>query len=362
MTTSKALGRSMLLASLVAISTLLSIEKKGNAMKSSPTNRMTELFETTKTICIGRFVLDVPAESEVIFGPARLPYLIELRSNAVSDFDEVIAGRLKEITLNDLPRARGPLIKPDSMFGKVINGAVNNQRIVFGASKGIGSFYSIESIQMVGHSLYVQSTMAYGDDYRESIAQLNAVAPLLQPRRDDEVPTVPGVCLEGAFINEPGTPIYEAVSLGVRLRKYPDVHLSLEMTKKFLKVEGDSLEARANEAEKDARRSGAGSWYDRVKVFRRGERKIGQWSGSEYLARKPAIGQVHDSHEFAYFSHGESGNPMVPALDIELDTGVKNNKVGGMQTSITDDEAIYLWDKITSSLRPRPTSGGHARK
>jgi hypothetical protein len=65
------------------------------------------------------------------------------------------------------------------------------------------------------------------------------------------------------------------------------------------------------------------------------------------------IGKVHESHEFAFFSHGEPGNPMVPTLDIELNTGVNDGKAGGMQTSISDEEALYLWDKITTSIRPR---------
>jgi hypothetical protein len=131
------------------------------------------------------------------------------------------------------------------------------------------------------------------------------------------------------------------------------VLFSIEMIKKDRRVAGDSLEARAAAAETDARRSGAGSWYDRVLIFRRGERRIGRWTGSEFLARKPMIGKVHESHEFAYFSHGEPGNSMVPTLDIELNTGVNDGKAGGMQTSISDEEALYLWDRITSSIRPR---------
>jgi hypothetical protein len=73
--------------------------------------------------------------------------------------------------------------------------------------------------------------------------------------------------------------MYEAISLGVRLRKFPDVLFSIEMIKKDRRVEGDSLEARAEAAETDARRSGAGRWFDQVSIFRRGERRIGGWIG-----------------------------------------------------------------------------------
>jgi hypothetical protein len=340
-------------ASFVGALVFVSTTNRGLAMKPNPTNRMESLFQATKTICVGRFVMEIPTESEVIYGPTRLPYLIELRSSSVEELAAALEERLKEINTDDRLRARGPLMKPDSVFGTVLNGFVENQKIVFGAAKSPGSFYSIESYQMVGQNIYVQSTTAYGDDYKEAVAQLNVIAPLMHPRSEDEIPSVPGICLEGAFINEPLSPMYEAISLGVRLRKFPDVLFSIEMIKKDRRVEGDSLEARAEAAETDARRSGAGRWFDQVSIFRRGERRIGGWIGSEFLARKPMIGKVHESHEFAFFSHGEPGNPMVPTLDIELNTGVNDGKAGGMQTSISDEEALYLWDKITTSIRPR---------
>ncbi|MGW8389319.1 T6SS immunity protein Tli4 family protein [Pseudoduganella sp. HUAS MS19] len=336
-------------------------ENKGREMDQAFTNRIVGLFGATRTVCVGRVVLEVPADSDVTYGPARLPYPIERWPGHGERFDEILNKRLVEIA-QDGSRARGPLAMNDSMFGKAINGSVADQRIVFGAAKATGSFYSIESIQKVGQDLYMQKTTAYGNAYQEAVTQLNRVAPLLRPRLEDEVPSEPGICLDGAFIMAPPSSLYEAVTLGVRLRRFPDVHFSIEMITKDQNVEDDSLEARTAAAEIEARRLGAGVWYDRVKIFRRGARKIGSWMGSEFLARKPGIGHVKGSHEFAYFSHGEPGNAMTPAIDIELDTGVKGNKASGMESSLTDEEALYLWDKITSSIRPWPFVASQRRK
>jgi len=41
-------------------------------------------------------------------------------------------------------------------------------------------------------------------------------------------------------------------------------------------------------------------------------------------------------------------------LDLSLHTGVKGNTTGGTRPSITDDEAVLLWDRLTTSVRPRP--------
>ncbi len=324
-------------------------------------NRLIELFKSTRIVCVGRILLDLPADVDVIYGPARLPYLIGRRPGGGSTLDAAIEERMAEIMEDDRPRIRGPLKEQDSMFGKVVKGAVTEQHIVFGAGKSTGSFYSIESFQKVGKDLYVQRTTAYGDDYRQAVGQLNLIASQIRPRADDEVPSEPGICVDGAFINEPSAPIYEAVTLGVRLHQFPDVHFSLELIKKDRKTEQDSLEYRLAEAERITKASGGSAWYRRVRVIRRGQRMVGKWSGYEYLAWKPMIGSVMESHEFAYFSHGEPGNSLLPTLDIALDTGVKGNKASATQSSITDEEALYLWDKILSSIRLRPIRNSVAK-
>jgi hypothetical protein len=324
------------------------------------TNRLIDLFKTTRTICAGRFILDVPAESDVIYGPARLPYMVERRRGVGGQLNELVEERRREIMTDDSPRARGPLKKSDSMFGKVVSGAAPDQWLLFGAGKATGSFYSIESLQRVGQDLYVQKTAAYGDAYREVIQKLNLIASNLLPRGDEEVPIEPGICFDGAFVKEPSSPIYEAVTLGVRLRQLPDVHFSIEWIKKQRRVDADSLEARIEDAAKIANSSGALAWYKQVKVLRRGKRTIGGWKGYEYLARKPARDQVMDSHEFAYFSHGEANNPLLPTMDVALDTGVRGNKANAVHPSITDEEALYLWDKLLSSIRPRPVGNPSA--
>jgi hypothetical protein len=39
-----------------------------------------------------------------------------------------------------------------------------------------------------------------------------------------------------------------------------------------------------------------------------------------------------------------------------MQTGVANNAAGATKPSLTDEEAIAVWDKITSTIRVRPTS------
>jgi hypothetical protein len=334
---------------------------KGRPMATMETNRLTRLFEKTKTVCIGRFILDVPYESHVIYGPARLPYLIERVNGKGDNFDQVIQERRRAILTEDSKLAWGDLVKKDSLLGKVIDGRARSQKIIFGVSRASGSNYMLESYQRVGSDIYVQEITLYSKRFEKEVAELNLIAPLLVPRADDQLPQGPGVCFDGAFLQEPAEPIYEYVTLGVRLNEFKDVHFSIEMTKKDQLVESDALEPRIRRAEVEARKSGAGNWYDRVKVFRRGVRNVGSWAGYEYLAWKPAIGEENDSHVFAFVSQGTPSNPMLPVLDVGLDTGVKDNATSGAKPSITNEEALYLWDKLTNSIRPRPIQGSNSK-
>lgn len=326
----------------------------GGIMEKRNTDRVAKLFERTKTICIGRFLLDAPFESQVIYGPAELPYAIERLIGRGPDFDDVIRERQRAILGEDRKLASGELAKEGSLLGNVVDGKVPSQKIVFGVARASGSHYMLESYQQVGNDLYVQEVASYGDGYANELAELNSISPLLVPRHDDKVPSEPGICLDGAFLAEPAQPIYEYVTLGLRLNGFNDVHFSIEMTKKDQLVESDALEPRVRRAEVEARKSGAGKWYDRVKVFRRGYRSIGSWTGYEYLAWKPAFGKSGESHVFAFVSHGEPSNPMLPVLDLSLDTGVRGNETSGTRPSLTDDEAVYVWDKLISSIRQRP--------
>jgi hypothetical protein len=326
----------------------------GDAKEEQGSNRMGKLFEHTKTVCIGRFLIDVPVEAKLVYGPAELPHPIARIVGRGARFDDVIKQRKAEIENARRKYALGSLAQEGSLLGKVLDGRGSSQKVLFGLSRESGSNYVLESYQAVGDDIYVQEVVPYGKDYNEELDELNAISHLLVPRQEDEIPSGQGICLDGAFIIDPARPIYEHVTFGIRFATFKDVHFSIEMTKKDILVASDALEHRIRRAEAEARKAGEGKWYDKVKVFRQGQRNIGTWSGYEYLAWKPPLGEAPESHVFAYVSQGTPSDPFHPVLDIALDTGVKGNQPNGTVPSITNEEAIYLWDRLTASLRPKP--------
>lgn len=309
--------------------------------------RLQPLFEHTKTVCIGQFIVDVPATASVVYGRAEVDFPIQYYQGEGDKVEQHVKAQLLEVEKDrDYLREGSEFVGKGSLFGKVIDGVVPGQKLVFGSKDHV--FYSIESFIPVGKDLFVQrATSAVST--AGSVKSLNTAASLLRLRAPDEVPAEPGACIEGGFVA--WKPEFERASVGIRLKEFPDVHFSVEVIKNqdYL-VESSALEPRLDRAAKEG-----GPWYWRVKFFRRGPRQLGAWKGFEALARKPAQLKNTESHEFAFISLGALRDSLQPELDVKLDTGVKDDQTASVKPSITDEEAVGLWDKLIGSIRVRPT-------
>jgi hypothetical protein len=339
--------------------------KRPNMTDLSP--RLQPLFEKTRTVCFGRFVIEVPATATVVYGPAHVSMPIERYPGEGSRLAESVAEREQMLK----SEARYPKSQGLNLYVKTLDGVMPGQKIVIGYETFSSPFYKVESLLNIGEDLFVQRMQAYpkkkeGEQSElwsttEAIANLNMIAQRLRTRAADEVPTEPGICIDGGFVSEPPQYVYEWITLGVRLKEFPDVHFSISVTKKDILVESDAIEPRLKRAEKDAHKRGQGEWYSRIQFFRRGTRQLGDWTGFEVLARMPAQENVSERHEFAFLSQGVPKDPFKPVLDIKLDTGVKKNTAAGAPPSLSDEEAVALWDKLISSIRVRPTGAAPAK-
>ena len=75
------------------------------------------------------------------------------------------------------------------------------------------------------------------------------------------------------------------------------------------------------------------------------------------VARKPAYNGDSEAHEFHFHSLGALHDPLQPQIDVRLDSGVKSNKTARTKPSVTDEEAVALWDKLIDTIRVRQTVG-----
>lgn len=324
-------------------------------------SRLQPLFEKTTTQCFGRFVIDIPSTATVVYGPAEIEFPIEYHGGKENTIEQRVAEALSKAEKNRDYFMPGEVAK-FPLFGKVIDGSIPGHKIVFGSTNQVG--YSIASFVPVGDDLFIQRTngvLPAEDEIKPVIERLNKIASLILPRSAGETPDESGSCFEGGFVASPLQ--YEKATLGVRLKEFPDVHFSIEVHKNQDRlVESSGLELLLERAERQANLEGLGAIYARIKTIRRGPRKLGNWTGYEIVARKPAYKHDTDAHEFRYHSLGAVNDPMQPELDVRLYTGVKNDRQASVRPSLTDDEAEALWDKLIGSIRIRSTGDSKSSK
>lgn len=286
----------------------------------------------------------------VVFGPAEAGPEISYLPGEGDQIARHLTRNLVEVEIN-----RKYLDKDETarlpLFGKVIDGIVPGQKIVLDSKDGVG--YYINSYVPVGVGLFVQHVgSVMHQDF--NVALFNDVASQLRLRPDDEIPAESGTCIAGGFL--PMALEYERVTLGVRLKEFPDVHLAIEVHKNQDRLdEGGRLDLMLKDGEESAKQQGKGALYARIETFRRGARQLGPWKGFEMVARKPAYMDDTAAHEFRFQSLGEVNDPLQPRLDLRLDSGVKNNRTARTKPSLTDEEAVALWDKLIGTIRVRQT-------
>lgn len=326
--------------------------KRLNMTPLSP--RLEQVFTKTKTVCFGRFVIDVPATATVVFGRMTVNYEIDHYPGEAGMADKHIATRLAKID-EDAYRNK-KMNTPGSLYRQVLDGGIAGQKTFVGADS---DSYQIYSYVPVGADLFLFETSSNSLDtkiIKQEIADLESVARQLRARAEDEVPAEPGICLAGGFINM--NPEFENISMGVRLAEFPDVHLSISTLKNnFDASDSTKLETRLKAAEREAGQDGLRGLYSSIKFFRRAPRKIGDWDGEEALARMPSEkGKGESHHQFLFYAVGAKNDIMRPIADVKLDTGVDGNETGAKPPSLSDEEAVALWDKLTGSIRGRPTA------
>ncbi|AEG70715.1 T6SS immunity protein Tli4 family protein [Ralstonia solanacearum] len=348
--------------------------RKPNMTELSP--RLQPLFEKTKTVCFGRFLIDVPATATVVFGPVSANDRIERLPDEGDKLGEYVAKREAELKAQDrYGEKRDDLTR----YKETLDGAVPGQKIVVGFKNFAGSFYKVESYIRLGHDLYIQETEAPVEPYKlasqeskksviaslsDAIEDLNVTARNLHARAEDGIPAAPGVCLDGAFLDDSsGWLTHETIPFGIRLKEFPDVHFSIQTIRnQGSLIESSALEPRLKQAEENANRMGGGGWYRRIKMLRRSDRQIEGWTGYEALDHVPEQEDVSGHHDFKFMGLGHPTDPLKPELDVQMQTGVADNMIGKHRPSISDEEAVALWDKLTSTIRVRPVGGSGSGK
>jgi hypothetical protein len=349
---------SLVSAALIAkdVSPAPSTHREGRVGHS--TNKIRELFTNTKEVCVGRYLIEVPKNSIVVYGPASVPYPIKRYPDQADSFKQIVEGLVKDSIARKSKFPIGPASSPGSVVGTVLDGFSERNKVVFGVEELTGAYYAIHSVILVGKDVYVQEHSYYGDpaEMGKIVEEMKTIAANIVPRAMDGPPPSAGICIDGALVLGEMPLHHERTTVGIRLAEHNDVHLSVDMTLKDRLVDSDSLEVQLKSGEENAKAEGRGEWYSRIKFIRRSKRQVAGWDGYEVLARRPPQGKFNSTHEFSFVSQGEPRNPHLPVINLDLYTGMRDNAAGVGIPSLSDDETVELWDRLTKSIRPFATA------
>ena len=328
-----------------------------------PNPKIEALFKKTQPVCFGRFIIDIPASAQVNWGPTTVEDTISTYTDQGAWLPKAIKEKVAEI------EAERHLEEPSMLIG-VFEGAQPPDKIVVGYSSfETSGLVQLHSYMRRGKHVFVQSAPVavledlpggQGEDknsYKKYVEGMQDIGRRLRVREESEIPSESGLCIEAGFVGDGAKPDFEMVSIGFSFPEYPDVRFSVRTSKTDRPNETNSLAWSLDKGQAFAEASGKGSLYSRIKILRRGERQMAGWEGEEALARMPRVSdEIPSVHEFLFKSIGVAHDALRPQIDMELSTGVDLDTKSSNQPSLTDEEAVALWDKLTSSIRVRPVS------
>lgn len=320
---------------------------------------MAKMTDKRKTVCAGRYLIDVPAQATVGFSGGMLDGF-EIAAVAESEvaFHRRLAAREGEIEWHDAG--------DDNDAGMVeardirIPGMVGRTRI-FGRSRGYlmegDRRVAMESVSVETHahmggysvSLSAGSTEASAADAAE------ALLARLRLRGDDEIPAVPGFCVwRGVFVEPLPPHKNEHMAMHLGVPDHPDLALVL------FSIGGGNPEAGLLARVGRMGAIGSADELLRVSKLRSNKRSINGLDGEEVVERVREI-NLTTGYAFNWETQGVMDDPLHPYLSLEMQTGV-SRRPGGQPTatSLHEDALLALWDSIASSIRLRKSGAPQA--
>ncbi|MGI4844148.1 MAG: T6SS immunity protein Tli4 family protein [Janthinobacterium lividum] len=316
-----------------------------------------EMTEKMKTVCIGRMLIDLPQETEfnVFLGSVRA-FSISADPESAEAFDARMTQREAEIRAKpDWNEGNKNLelvreVKTENgLRGKIF---MHGRRVFDGwqLNGDKRERYHFEDLtleaQLHGNGISVEVS---GDEFLpEALENLIKLVTQIVVNPDNRIPTEPGFCLDRVYVREPLAAAYgERVVLMAGLPSHPDIDIKFDTTAGLDPVDKGLLERAA------ASHARAGPLISaRFTNLRAAPRTIGGLTGDELVERV-----IEENFAIVYGFRweviGTEDNVYVPTVELTMKTGSGEHEP--VRSSLSEPAAIVLWDKISSSIRIRPT-------
>lgn len=293
--------------------------------------------------------MEIPAEAQLVWGTASFPSEVEVFPGGLDASKQRIANDIAKLKEDD---------KTVEITYNQAGPIENSWQIRYYPGKNAKSvgLYFFNTYINKGELTFVLSGSLKGQTEEAAAARQAIRAKSLGLRTPDEIPAEPGYCIEHGFMIGTSYKDQEMVNVGIVFPSLPDVSFSVSSNKnaygdytpeEFEKIQRPklSLLARIKAAQDDQ-----GVYYPSRTVLREGKRNVQHWHGEESLIRRK-----DGTHDFEWALVGTPRDVANPSeFSAQMYTKVEHNTVGAAKSaSLSDDEAVVLWDKLLSGLKFR---------
>ena len=306
-----------------------------------------------KTVCVGRFLIDVPLSAHVSIGSAAIDgiNIINYGKETADEFSRRITLREDEINseknkagLKNLESVQE--IRHDTVRGKIL---VFNRKSSYYFSNG----EKIPTLTVSINGYAYVNGMSIGfiaSIYKpEDVVSLTKLLERIEPMEEGSFPRQPGFCLDRVFVRDPlSAEQGERVVMFAGLPGHGD--LGIAMSTMAGMTPGPGLIKRNT-----ANRAGPYAFLNVLtSTLLEGHRTINGLEGDE-LAFKARERNFSTGYAFDWESQGTENDVLRPFISLELQTGI-SPRAGGepVQSTMSEESLGDLWRRMSSSVRLRP--------
>ncbi|SFC62904.1 hypothetical protein SAMN05216321_105386 [Cupriavidus sp. OV038] len=309
--------------------------------------------------CVGRYLIDMPAQVELGGMVKMQGALVETVAMSLDQFQKEVAAREAELTktrsidAHPFLYVNAPAWDEHSRYF-LHRGSIGNDpghRILEGYRWENGVLIRIE-LQSWDFTKPDQTKdplvrkMETKNDVPRAATQVFEMLTSFRGRPDGAIPTEPGLCVPGGILLGKSKDD-EQVDVDFNLPAYPDVYFNV--------FTHSSLQEKTSLLWRGGPIAAAQRVLDDGKTLRRGTVDLPGGRGEEMVIAGPMIVTNVQGQAFRLESNATTGSPETPFVAVKLSNGGPTGLEEPLKkASLTEAQALALWDAVSRTLRPRP--------
>jgi hypothetical protein len=344
------------LVALVVLALVLLSSVRGAVLGFLDRTKVATMTQKMKTVCVGRFLIDMPQEASVSLARARVAgFDVDSTTESSDDFARRVAAREAELRAqpNDAGKPSLEAVRDyqrDGYAGKIFvygrwrTSWIEHERRVYAEGVAVEGFLHGSGTSFSFSNSSVDAGLP---------VKLARLLDQVAVRENADIPAVAGFCIDRGFIREPLPPDErESVAMFAGLPNHPDV--AIAFSSMVGTAPGPGLLKRTAQA-----MANYSFLQPAVKKLREGGRTVNGMAGEE-LAVKITEKNFTTSFNFDWEMRGRQLDVLAPLLSLELQTGVPRPGGKPVQSSLAETALFELWEHILPSIRLRPVGAARA--